>query len=345
MGPMRAAREFALRLEPRDCSRDAGGGHPPVRFPGPDRQRPWYGPRGAAGAHRRGSAHRGSGPHGADAAADPQQRRSCVLLGRHAIAFDEPMQLLFMRSERLPRHTNGMRFTALDAAGARLAEEEYYSLGGGFIVRGEDAGGPGPAAAPPYPFTSGAELLALCREHGLEIFELMLANERPGARRGRSASSCWRSGTSCRRAWPRLSPKRECCRIEGAAPRALSRSPPPTDRTRMNCLRKNSRRGPERRRKRGWLSCRRSPSRSRTGSGIVFRRTSPCSFRPNQGSTENLLSPPGSDLTQPFRQRSPQEPPIQTRLRVKKPSSNRPPFDAARPPQTKPPMSRLIVRS
>ena len=36
-------------------------------------------------------------------------------------------------------------------------------------------------AAPPYPFASGEELLALSREHGLEIFELMLANERTWA--------------------------------------------------------------------------------------------------------------------------------------------------------------------
>ena len=33
-------------------------------------------------------------------------------------------------------------------------------------------------AAPPYPFTSGAQLLGLCREHGLEMYELILANER-----------------------------------------------------------------------------------------------------------------------------------------------------------------------
>jgi L-serine dehydratase len=36
----------------------------------------------------------------------------------------------------------------------------------------------GSHAPPPYAFGSGAELLALCHEHGLEIFELMLANER-----------------------------------------------------------------------------------------------------------------------------------------------------------------------
>ena len=105
------------------------------------------------------------------------------------------MQLLFMRSERLPRHTNGVRFTALDASGVRLAEEDYYSLGGGFIVRGDEPEAAAEGAAAPYPFGSGAELLAVCREHGLEIFELTLANERtwrtPG---GRSASNCWPCG-------------------------------------------------------------------------------------------------------------------------------------------------------
>jgi L-serine dehydratase len=102
------------------------------------------------------------------------------LLGEHEIPFDEPMQLLFMNHERLPRHSNGMRFTALDAAGSVLREEDYYSIGGGFIVRGneQEAREAHAHAVPPYPFTSGAELLALCREHGLEMYELVLANER-----------------------------------------------------------------------------------------------------------------------------------------------------------------------
>lgn len=102
------------------------------------------------------------------------------LLGEHEIAFDEPMQLLFMRHERLPRHSNGMRFTAL-ADGLRvLREEDFYSVGGGFIVRGDEseASEVSAHATPPYPFTSGAELLAQCREHGLELYELVFANER-----------------------------------------------------------------------------------------------------------------------------------------------------------------------
>ena len=72
------------------------------------------------------------------------------------------MQLLFMRAERLPRHTNGMRFTALDAHGARLSEEEYYSLGGGFIVRGEEAEAAGDAVVLPHPFASGAGRSSRC---------------------------------------------------------------------------------------------------------------------------------------------------------------------------------------
>jgi L-serine dehydratase len=105
------------------------------------------------------------------------------LLGEHEIAFDEPMQLLFMHHERLPRHSNGMRFTALDAGRKVLREEDYYSIGGGFIVRGDEAEAAEAHAhaPPPYPFSSGDELLARCHEHGLEMYELVLANERAWA--------------------------------------------------------------------------------------------------------------------------------------------------------------------
>jgi L-serine dehydratase len=105
------------------------------------------------------------------------------LLGEHEIAFDEPMQLLFMHHERLPRHSNGMRFSALGAGRKLLREEDYYSIGGGFIVRGDEAEAAEAHAhaAPPYPFNSGDELLAQCQEHGLEMYELVLANERAWA--------------------------------------------------------------------------------------------------------------------------------------------------------------------
>ena len=102
------------------------------------------------------------------------------LLGQHNIEFDEPLDLLYRRTEVLPRHSNGMRFSALDSEGSVLLQDEFYSIGGGFILRGTEAP---PAAASaaisvPFPFTSGVDLLRMAEESGLELFELMLANER-----------------------------------------------------------------------------------------------------------------------------------------------------------------------
>jgi L-serine dehydratase len=101
------------------------------------------------------------------------------LLGRHEIAFDEPMNLLFHRDQMLPGHSNGMRFTARDAAGATLLSEEMYSIGGGAVQRAEagadaDAGGP---VGVPMPFGSGEELLDQASRAGLTIAELTRANE------------------------------------------------------------------------------------------------------------------------------------------------------------------------
>jgi L-serine dehydratase len=103
------------------------------------------------------------------------------LLGRKEIAFDEPMDLLFHRDQTLPQHPNGMRYTALDAGGGVLHREEFFSTGGGFIVRALDFGkerDDGRQVVVPYPFTNAHELLEMARESGLELHELVLCNER-----------------------------------------------------------------------------------------------------------------------------------------------------------------------
>jgi L-serine dehydratase len=108
------------------------------------------------------------------------------LAGRQEIEFDEPMDLLFPREQTLPQHPNGMRFTALDTAGAVLLRDEYFSTGGGFVVRGEEFGRAAVGTADvdvPHPFTSAVELLEMARSRGLELHELVLENEtafRPG---------------------------------------------------------------------------------------------------------------------------------------------------------------------
>src|SRR5271170_4049922 len=100
------------------------------------------------------------------------------LLGRHEIDFDEPLNVLFHENQVLPGHSNGMRFTAHDAALQVLAREEYYSIGGGFVTRaGAETAADAVRLDPPYEFDSGARLLEHGKAKGLEIHEIMLARE------------------------------------------------------------------------------------------------------------------------------------------------------------------------
>jgi len=101
------------------------------------------------------------------------------LLGRAEVAFPLPESIVFHRKERLPLHSNGLRFSALDARGEVLRERVYYSVGGGFVVDGKgQAEGPAAALAEvPYPFENAAGLLEQCNRHGLCISTLMLENE------------------------------------------------------------------------------------------------------------------------------------------------------------------------
>jgi L-serine dehydratase len=108
-----------------------------------------------------------------------------ALLGRWPVPFDRDRDLRFQLVETLPRHSNGLRMRAVDAAGADLAAEVFYSVGGGFVVSEAEFDVPPPQTiAQPYPYRSAGELLALGRRHGLSIAELARANEealRPAA--------------------------------------------------------------------------------------------------------------------------------------------------------------------
>lgn len=100
------------------------------------------------------------------------------LLGRRDMAFDRSSHLLFRYDESLPRHPNGMRFTARTATGEVLLQRKFYSIGGGFVVAEvEEQQTSGPKVALPYPYRSAADLLAMASSAGLTIAELAYANE------------------------------------------------------------------------------------------------------------------------------------------------------------------------
>ncbi|MCT1607514.1 L-serine ammonia-lyase [Nesterenkonia massiliensis] len=81
----------------------------------------------------------------------------------------------------LERHSNAMTLRAVDAQDKLLAEETYYSVGGGFVVADSQNSSTELSADDtqvPYPFRTSAELMAHCRDAGLSVSEVMLANER-----------------------------------------------------------------------------------------------------------------------------------------------------------------------
>ena len=183
VGPMRAARLFGLRLANDGLLAQT------ARV-----QVILYGSLGATGkGHGSDKAVllglAGHEPDTVDVEAIPAlleaiRAGSLSLLGEQLLRFDETRDLVFKRRESLPFHANGMRCLAFDAEGSEIANRVYYSVGGGFVVSSEVAedGSKQKIIAPdttvlPYPFTTGDELLALTRRHGLTIAELMRRNE------------------------------------------------------------------------------------------------------------------------------------------------------------------------
>ncbi|MEC7838916.1 MAG: L-serine ammonia-lyase [Chlamydiota bacterium] len=98
------------------------------------------------------------------------------------LPFDESKHLLFHMDKQLPYHPNGMRFTAYDVKGREIAEEVYYSVGGGFIVDHKQASHDEHIIENshplPYPFENAAELLKQCRDNNMNIQEIMMENEK-----------------------------------------------------------------------------------------------------------------------------------------------------------------------
>lgn len=141
-----------------------------------------------------------------------QDTKQLSLGGKHLIHYDMDRDMLWRWDQVLKTHPNGMRFSVFDESGDLLATNEYFSVGGGFVVnektkvdenlfyKGVDKSvvhgarlhqshslsdplGHSKAALddpchPPYPFVSGDSLLNLTRKHNMTIAQIVFDNER-----------------------------------------------------------------------------------------------------------------------------------------------------------------------
>ena len=203
VGPMRAARSFALDLEQAELLAKTTAVRAEL-----------FGSLGATGRGH-GSDRAvilgmlGAAPEDVEIEAIPgllaQVRSSgrLSLLGRHEIVFREPEHLVFER-KALPYHPNGLRFTAFDTNGATLRARVYYSVGGGFVVDEQAAESTSPikqaVVSLPVPFESAVQLLAECQSRDWPMSRVMLENEtafRPEAETRAGLLRIWSAMQEC----------------------------------------------------------------------------------------------------------------------------------------------------
>lgn len=100
--------------------------------------------------------------------------------GSHVVPFDENRDLRFNQKEKLPHHSNGMRFTATTTSG-ESESAVYYSVGGGAVVDESAVARNAPPEGGwdvPYRFCSGEQLLEIAGRENLSFADIARANER-----------------------------------------------------------------------------------------------------------------------------------------------------------------------
>ena len=208
VGPMRAARSFALELQHRDLLESTNAVHTEL-----------FGSLALTGkGHGTDTAVfmglLGEQPDEVDPDLSSRVRGldHIEILGHHTVA----APIAFHRDQVLPGHPNALRFSAFDAGGKQLFTQVYYSIGGGFIQLEGAPPADSMKAPVPLPFSSAAELIDIADRQGWPIWRVIFENERT-----------WRSGEEIRdgvqRIWNamRASMERGLC-TEGILPGGLN---------------------------------------------------------------------------------------------------------------------------
>lgn len=122
--------------------------------------------------------------------AEIQKEKVLVLGNEWAVAFDWQHDIQFSPQKVAAFHTNAMQLAAFDAAGVRLLERRYYSVGGGFVVPADPEDFETPSrttseayekrlhAAVPFNYANASELVAMAHATRKTIAEIVRDNER-----------------------------------------------------------------------------------------------------------------------------------------------------------------------
>eukprot|EP00494_Astrolonche_serrata_P034491 UN34760 len=120
--------------------------------------------------------------------------KQLTLGGEKLMKFDPKQQIYWHYDKVLPMHSNGMTLTCYGESGEEMLKENFYSIGGGFVIaegqqenafqkyiENEDDEHSLPEEQPdniPFPFSSADDLVRLATAHDCKISEIVWQNER-----------------------------------------------------------------------------------------------------------------------------------------------------------------------
>ena len=181
VGPMVAARRFLSNAKAENATRVTVSLHGSLAFIGKG-----HGTDRAVVLGLAWEAPDAIEPDRVDAVIQEVSERKYIMLPNgKRVSFDPLDDVIFDYGPALPGHANGMIFSLLDASGAKVFSETYYSIGGGFVQteaerlesKSQDRAAAKPKLAVPYPFSTAKEMLEMGKASGLTIAAMKRANE------------------------------------------------------------------------------------------------------------------------------------------------------------------------
>lgn len=110
------------------------------------------------------------------------EKKTLTAAGLGTFNFDPERDITFDYTHPKDGHPNALTFRATNTLETTIAEQAYWSIGGGFVVTPDEsrAGGATTDRADqdyPYPFSTSSEMLSMGENAGLTIAEMKRANE------------------------------------------------------------------------------------------------------------------------------------------------------------------------
>ena len=101
--------------------------------------------------------------------------KKIVVFDEKELDFDQKENIVFRKTEQLPFHSNALK-VIINHGTLEIYEDIFYSIGGGFVVKGpveDDLN----RTVLPYPIEYAGDLLKWCKNDGSSIYEVVMKNE------------------------------------------------------------------------------------------------------------------------------------------------------------------------